>query len=191
MSDFSVDPNISLDDAVGLIQGAYQQALGRFQQLGFQEPRKPMFDGQIPSDLTKLSDNDLGSLLTLLTEWNNFVGSMTARSQMELKTAQEVFDLVEAKLSALYHRDEEGKRRSDAERKFAVRCDQRYAHARAQLITAEAYNTILGAVVDAASKSYAAVSRRITQRGQEIERGNRTMNVQNMPVPGQPMFRRP
>jgi hypothetical protein len=200
MPDFNIDPSISLEEAVVVIQNSHQRALDRFKAEGFTEPSAPsmmtnaglqLFQGQIPSDLTQLNDNQLGTLLGLLTEWSNFLSYREAAAQMELKLALETFDLVEAKLNALYMRDEENKRRTEAERKFAVRCDKRYVFAREQVHEKETYNTILEKIVGAATKSYAAVSRRITQRGQDIDRANRTMTVQNMPVPGQPMFRRP
>jgi hypothetical protein len=200
MSDFNVDPEISLDDAVNLLRNAHQQALNKFQQQGFVEPRPPMvmaangvpiaFDGSLPPDLTTLNDNQLGSLLTLFTEYTNYVSSMAIRSEMELKALQETYDIVEAKLNALYLLDENSKRRTEAERKFAVRCDRRYVQIRSDLLQKETYVKILNGVVEASSKGYSAVSRRITQRGQEAERGNRGVNVGNLPAPGQPMFRR-
>lgn len=69
-----------------------------------------------------------------------------------------------------------------------VRSDRRFAEAHSAFLYLESLYVLTENVYKAARQNYNAVSRRITQRGQEIDQGNRTTNVNNMPAPGAPLL---
>jgi hypothetical protein len=124
----------------------------------------------------------------LLSEWNNYVQAQLAEASGCLSHAKAELELTEAKLRITYQRDPtEQKKRSNPERDDYVGTDPRYIQAKGEVLYWEKIYVFVRAIANAAEQSFAAVSRRITQRGQEIDRTNRTQGVTggtNIPTGG-------
>lgn len=197
MSNFVPDNSISLEDGIQLYEQRAQQALALLASKGFGTPTPPMvssgvgmmpYQGHLPANLPELNDDQLGYYLGLLTEWNNYVQNQLAEVSVHLTKVNEILEHVEAKLRIAYGRDEEDKKRTVSERDDYMKVDRRYLEANGNVIYWETLHTHIRAIANSSEQAYAAVSRRITQRGQEIDRGNRSNNVQN--IPSGPMFGR-
>jgi len=188
--------SISMEDGIALYRSKAQAALEALRQKGFGVPNPPMiqsniglvvYQGTIPTNLPELDDNQLGYYMGLLTEWNNYVQYQLAEANVKLAEAKSVLELVEGKLRIAYQVDENDKKRSNPERDDYMKTDQRYVVANSDVIYWDTMYTSIRAIANSAEQAFAAVSRRITQRGQEIDRSNRGGTVHNIPAGG-PMF---
>lgn len=198
MTRFNPSLEMSIEEGVELYETRAQHALANLSNKGFTNPNPPSYKtkdgvvpyrGEIPAELTELSDNQLGSYMGLLSEWNHYTQYQLAESNVQLQKAKAIMEHVEAKLRISYQRDDEGKKRSNPERDDYVRSDRRYIDAQSTVIYWETMYTYIRAIANAAEGAFSAVSRRITQRGQEIDRNHRSSSVSNHPSSG-PLFGR-
>lgn len=200
MSNFSTNLEMSLEDGLGLYRHKAQEAQNNIAQRGLIMPMQPMvatnagaqpFRGELPSDLVALRDDQLGTILGLLSEWNNYVQAQLAETSSHLSVAKAELEFIEAKLRIVYQKDPaEHKKRSNPERDDYVGTDPRYVQARSDVLYWEKIYVFVRAIANSAEQSFAAVSRRITQKGQEIDRMNRTQGAtggSNIPQGG-PLF---
>jgi hypothetical protein len=199
---FKIENQLPLEAGLS-VYNIRDQVQEEFQKRGFIVPPLPQqlghdgrpvpYHGDIPHDLTQLSDQQLGQLMTLLSLWMEYVGGQLALADMARTVAKTQLEFTEATIRLTYRTDEEGKKRTVQERDDMVQVDKRYVEAKRSFMYLEAFHVLVENVYKAAKQNYSAVSRRVTQRGQEIEQGGRTTNVGNMPAPGNPLFhgRRP
>ena len=171
-------------------------------QKGFSMPYRPIlqqtqqgpvyFDGRLPPDLTRLSDDELGQWLGLMSSWMSYVETQLAEAEMNLLAAREERDFVEAKIRLTYVKDDEGRKLTVKERDDWVRVDTRFVEANSKVIYSESLVKLMRAINNSAQNSFSALSRRITQRVSDIEKDRRGTNVSNivnpLPPAGQPMF---
>lgn len=199
---FNPSLEMSIEDGIDLYESRAQGAQQSLISKGFISPEPPSYKtengliqsyrGELPSDLTVISDTQLGTYMSLLSSWNHYVQCQLAEANIQLAKTKAIMEHVEAKLRITYQRDEEGKKRSNPERDDYVRSDKRYIEAQSNVIYWEAMYTYIKAIANAAESAFSAVSRRITQRGQEIDRNNRTGSVNGHTNPSGPLFgRRP
>jgi hypothetical protein len=201
MADLDIDSGISVistEEATTLLGHIQGKVFNQLSQRGFSQPPQPTvqvpggtqpYNGYIPPDLVKLSDDELGYYLGMLSTWLDYVQVQLAEAHMNYITAEKRLEFVEAKLYMLHKTDKEGgKKRTEHERKSLVITDRRYVEAQAEAIYSETYHRYVKAIATGAEQNYAAVSRRISQRQQDIERGKRGTNVSN--IPSGPFFGR-
>ncbi len=203
---FATNPHdVSIEEGIRVYQGKAAQAIDAIRSKGFGVPNPPTiqtatgimaYQGQLPQNLPDLSDSDLGRYMGLLTEWNAYVQYQLAEASVHLSTVKSILEHVEAKLRIVYAYDdaEGGKKRSNPERDDHMTTDRRFMEAKSDVIYWETLHTSIRAIANSAEQAFAAVSRRITQRGQEIDRGNRAGGLgkgSNVQLPqGGPMFGR-
>lgn len=198
MSTFQAKPEITLEEGIAMYQTQSTAAYAFMTQKGYAQPVLPHtqgnagaqpYRGELPPDLTALTDEQLGVYLGLLSEWNNYVQFQLAESDSQLTLAKSALALVEAKLRISYRNDEEQKKRSNPERDDYVQADRRFVEANAQVLYWETVWRYTKAIAFSAEQAFSAVSRRITQRGQDIERGRReTSTTGNANIPAGPLF---
>ena len=190
------NPNMTLDEANEIYE-IKQQALNDFMKRGFVLPELPsytdeqgiqrIYQGQVPADLTDLSDKELGSYLSMLNAWMSYAGMQKTLADMSRSEAKQKMETTESMIRLSHKTDSEGKRLSNPERDDLVRQDRRVATARSAYMYLEFLYQMMAQTYKNAEQCYAAISRRITQRGQEIDRDNRTTTVHSMPRPGHPL----
>lgn len=112
-----------------------------------------------------------------------------AMARMEKTIARHQLEFTEATIRLSYKRDEEGKKRTGPERDDMVHCDRRYVEANRTYIFLESFASLVEVVYKSAEQNFNAISRRITQRGQDTDRGSRGQHVQQLPS-GQALFPR-
>ena len=196
MSNFNPVVEVTIEEGIAMYESRAQQAIALLDSKGFGTPTPPQvqtsagpmtYQGHVPPNLPDLDDNQLGYYMGLLSEWNNYVQRQLAEANVLLHTAKAILEHVQAKLRIAYQRDEEDKKRSNPERDDYMTTDRRFVERNSNVIYHETIYTHIRAIANSAEQAFAAVSRRITQRGQEIDRNNRTGSVNNMPVQG-PIF---
>jgi len=185
---FEIENALPLDDGLNAYR-IREAALDQFQKRGFVMPMAPVFQqgssvseyrGEIPSDLTVLSDQQLGQYMSMLSLWINYVGIQMALARLEKTIAKHQLEFTEATIRLSYKRDDEGKKRTSQEREDMMRCDRRFIEANRTFVYLEAFAALIEVVYKSAEQNFNAVSRRITQRGQDQDRGNRGHHVNNM-----------
>lgn len=186
MSNFSPNNEISIEEGVQLFERQAAAAIATLAQKGFTMPTPPTYTtnagtmayrGELPQNLPELSDQQLGFYLGLLQQWNEYVQCQLAEADVHLHKAKAIYEHVEAKLRLAYQREADNKKRSNPERDDYVRSDRRYLEAQSQVMYWEGLYRYIRAISNASSNAWDTVSRRITQRGQEIDRLNRGGNV--------------
>lgn len=200
MSGLQIDPSIQFQDACaafdcvptrvqqqlaskGLITGDAAPPFVKDQRTGQEVP----YNGWLPPDLTQLSDEHLGWYLGMLSGWSDYVERQLAEAFGAMTVAKAKLEFVNAHL-LMIHKKEGEKKRPEPERKALVLIDRRYVEAQAGTIYHETYYRHVKAIANTASQNYSAVSRRISQRQQDIERQKRTVSVGNI---GGALFRQP
>ncbi len=187
---FEIENQLPLDDGLN----AYRiraAVLEEYSKRGMPMPQVPMwqavnsapvaYQGDIPHDLTVLSDQQLGHYMSMLSLWINYVGIQMALARMERTISRHQLEFTEATIRLSYKRDEEGKKRTSQERDDMVRCDRRFVEANRTYVFLDSFATLIEVVYKSAEQNFNAVSRRITQRGQDTDRGNRGQHVNNLP----------
>ncbi len=200
MANFSPNNRMSLEEGQALYEDRSRQALMTFQQMGFgvssppmvQSPAGPVpYQGHVPPNLPDLDDSQLGHQMGLLSEWNNYVQQKLAEASMQLAKSKSILEHVEAQLRIAYQTDENDKKRSNPERDDYMTCDSRFVQAKSEWLYWDSLYTAIRAVANSAEQAFAAVSRRITQRGQAIDRDNRVgATTGHSNIPQGPMFGR-
>lgn len=199
MSNFA-PVGMSIEEGANLYTDRSRAALDALSKKGFGSPNPPMvqtsaglmpYQGTIPPNLPDLDDNMLGYYMGLLSEWNSYVQSQLAEASVQYTNAKAILEHTEAKLRIAYQVDENDKKRSNPERDDYMTTDRRFIEAKSNVIYWDTLYTSIKAIANSAENAFSAVSRRITQRGQEIDRGNRTGAVTgHANIPSGPMFGR-
>lgn len=192
-----VTTDISLEEAanvLGTVPARVTQALAQKGFFGNSTPPTVQtaqgqvpYNGSIPPDLTSLTDQMLGYYLGLLSGWMDYVQQQLAEAHSSMTTSTAKLEFVNAHLLMIHKKDGE-KKRPEAERKAMVLIDRRYVESQAESIYHETFYRHVKAIATSAEQNYSAISRRISQRQQDIERQKRTTGLGN--VTG-PMFRQP
>jgi hypothetical protein len=201
MSNFHVDPQITIEEGVGLYSAKMQQAMATLDIKGFSMPRPPMtsgpggavvpYRGELPADLTTLTDQQLGTYMGLTQEWCAYVEAQLADASSNLEASKAALALIEARLRINNQKDSDGKKRSNPERDDYMGVDRRYVESRSNVLYWETMYSYIRAISKGAEGAWSSISRRITQRGQDIDRGGRTSNVtQGTNIPAAPLFGR-
>lgn len=203
MTSFNPNTTMPLEEGISLYEARAKQALDAIQHKGFggADIQRPMlntqlgpqpYQGHIPPNLPELDDNALGYYMGLLSEWNTYVQHQLAEASVQFTKSKSILEHVEGHLRIVYQNDENDKKRSNPERDDYMTCDRRFVQAKSDLIYWDTIYTSIKAIANSAEQAFSAVSRRITQRGQEIDRGNRHGSVNgHVNLPSGPLFGRP
>lgn len=74
------------------------EAVSKLQELGLSIRRPTMDVGELPSDITLLSSEQLGEKFTILTAWADYAATQLAVAQVEERSAQKKLDFLQNKL---------------------------------------------------------------------------------------------
>jgi hypothetical protein len=198
MSNFNPNNRMSLEEGQATYEHRSQQALTTFANMGFGVSTPPtvqsaagptLYQGHVPPNLPDLDDTQLGHQMGLLSEWNNYVQQKLAEANIQLAKSKSIMEHVEAQLRIAYQIDENDKKRSNPERDDYMTCDSRFVKAKSEWLYWDSLYTAIRAVANSAEQAFSAVSRRITQRGQSIDRENRVgSTTSHTNIPSGPMF---
>lgn len=179
--DFHIDNQADFDGGLAAYS-IHTQVMDQYQRGGFSIPHAPQqlldgqvhpYRGEIPENVSDLSDDQLAQYMNMLSLWLEYVGTQQTLADMSHKEAEAQLDFAESTIRLTYKTDTEGKKRTAQERDDMVKTDIRYIKCRSTALYMETYLALVSNRYRAASQHYKVISRRITQRGQEIERGNR------------------
>ncbi len=158
--------------------------------LGFTFAQKPAsgFDGLMPKDLTTLDDDELGDLLFQLSDWIGWADGEMVKAKLAMDTAQAKVDFLQSHVRLLVRSS--GEKMTGPDKLDMMKNDKRVIEAEARLLYCTGVYDMVRSLVNRAQKNWDTVSRRITQRGQDIDRQRRGENVGNSTSPLRSPFRR-
>jgi hypothetical protein len=155
----------------------------KFQANGFGAPAQLTngFRGDLPADITALSDDELGDLLNNLSQYQAFVEFKLAEAELERDEAERQKEFIRARVRLNVKGS--GERLTGPDKNDYVETDDRVLAAERKVLYTNGFYDMLKVVRNNVQKNWETVSRRITQRGQAIERQVRGNNVNNVPAP--------
>jgi hypothetical protein len=190
--------DLPLDEGLALFDQKLNMALAKLQQEGFYMPNAPYYNhggvstyyrGELPTDLTEQSDQQLGWYLSMLSTWNAYVQTKLAEADLNRTITEEKLKFLTAKLNvALIGHKTGNKALTGPQVKAIVESDRRYVEINITFISHSAVYKMVKAAAEAAETNWWTVSRRITQRGQELERDRRTPGAGGNTTPRGPLF---
>ena len=146
------------------------------------------FRGEMPSNLAHLDDSELGNLLSSMSEYCGYAETVLAKSSVSKEVAEEKLNQTRNNLLLDLMNDPRGKM-TVQEKNAVVECDPRTVEAKAELLYWKTFYTLTKVLVDRVQRNWDTISRRITQRGQEVDRMVRGNSMSGRP--SQPIqFRR-
>lgn len=149
----------------------------------------PGYAGTMPPDITLLDDNGLGQLLNVVGQWCSYLDFQVARADSERMAAEASLTYIRARIRLALKAQNDGKKLTVQDKNDKVDTDPRVVQATSQSMYAESIYKITKTIRDKAQLDWETVSRRITQRGQEVDRMRRESQVSNVPVAAARAFR--
>lgn len=168
-------------------------ALTALQQRGIVMSGPPLnhYKGEMPMQITSLDDEQLGDLLNNLSRWCAYISEELEKGRADMTAAQAQLEFTEGSVRRTLRADEDSKKMTVQDKNDIVTTDPRVVTARARALYTDAVYTMTKTILNAAQRDWETVSRRITQRGQDIERMKRENNVAGIPTNTSRTFRRP
>lgn len=147
--------------------------------LGFSFAKKPAsgFDGQMPKSLTELDDDELGDLLFQLSEWIGWADGEMVNAKLAMDAAQAKVDFLQSHVRLMVRAS--GEKMTGPDKLDMMKNDKRVIDAEARLLFCSGVYDMIRSLVNRAQKNWDTASRRITQRGQDVDRMKRGENVGN------------
>lgn len=189
MNDIIQAVQLPLDEGLAKFDNELVAALAKLKQQGFYMPHPPAYNqsgvvtyyrGELPHDLAEQSDASLGWYLSMLSTWNAYVQTQLAEADLNRTITREKLEFLKAKLNvAMIGYKHGNKTLNVGQVKAVVESDPRYVEINCNLVYHEAIYKMVKAAAEAAETNWWTVSRRITQRGQELERDRRTPPARN------------
>jgi hypothetical protein len=140
------------------------------------------YKGEMPRELSSLDDEQLGDLLNDLSAWCDFIDAAHSDAVTVHREAEEILSSTRASVRIKLKADEDGKKLTVQDKNDYVELDPDVVTARSSELYAFTRLTVLRQMREAGQKKWETVSRRITQRGQEVERNKRGENVAGVPM---------
>ncbi len=162
-------------------------------EMGLRLPELPSngYRGQMPPTVTALDDDQLGDLLSNLSEYGGFIEAEVAKAQGAKKDAETTLNFLKARVRiGLKAMASELGRLTKTDKDDIVTTDPRIVEAEAESLYRESVYLLTRALLKKVDQDWDTVSRRITQRGQDVERMKRSSNIAGVPTQAR-TFRRP
>lgn len=149
------------------------------------------YRGEMPIDITSLDDEKLGDLLSKLSTYIGFVDAKVTTASIASKAADARLDFVRARVRiGLKAMAAQLGRLTTKDKDDIIETDPRVVEARSEALYYESVYLLSRSILKKAERDWDTVSRRITQRGQEVERMKRESNLAGVPIAAR-TFRRP
>lgn len=147
-------------------------------------PRPPAsgYSGEMPANITALTDDQLGELLNDISQYASYVEGQYALVTAELQTAEKQEIFVRAAVRKEIRALERERKLTNPDKDDLMETDSRVLEVTKTTLFYYNIKVMTKAILEKAQRDWETVSRRITQRGQEIDRQKRTMNTQHVPL---------
>jgi hypothetical protein len=158
-----------------------QDALNAVHSMGITFLRDIPPDYTIPASITSLTDRELGELLTAVGKYCGFVEEQLPVLKGDMEASKSYSDFIQASVRiALKSNLSEGKL-TNPERDDRTLVNPAVIDAQNAVLFKEAKWSIAKAIHGRCQRDWDTVSRRITQRGQDLDRSRREVSVDKVP----------
>jgi len=140
------------------------------------------FKGETPKQLTTLSDEELGDLLNNISQWCGFAESELEKAAIIRESSKKQLDFIKARIRIAIKAQHSGKRLTEKDKDDIVETHHKVVEAYQNALSSESYYRLVRVLRDQAQRNWDTVSRRITQRGQQVERMKREQNIGSVPI---------
>lgn len=144
----------------------------------------------LPDNLTSLDDNQLGYHLALFAQWVGYIDYHLANVDGQRQQAEEYLAYIKARIRIAIKAKGGEKKLTTRDKDDVMETHPEVIEAVQKQIFWESTYRLTKAIRDSIHLGWETISRRITQRGQEIERMRRETNVAGVPAMER-SFRRP
>jgi len=145
---------------------------------------------KMPKHITNLTNEELGEHLNTQAQWAGYVGEKLAEFESYRIVLENELEFTQAYLHTEYLKDEQAKKTKITERKELLKTDKRFIPLNKQKLLYEVISGILKAHLNSTNNNWTSLSRQITLKGQDDQRGFRTNNALSY-VPESPRPRMP
>lgn len=143
----------------------------------------------LPADLTVLTDDQLGQLLNVLGQWVGYIDQQLANTDGERQSSDAYLTFIQARVRIELKRASE-KKLTTQDKNDMMETNPQVVDAKEKAMFWESTYRLTKSLRDSVQLGWETVSRRITQRGQEVDRMRRETHVAGMPS-AQRTFHRP
>jgi hypothetical protein len=168
-----------------------QAAIQHVASRGIPLPNPPAtgYRGEMPPTLTSLDDVQLGDLLNNVAQWLAYLDGQLAIAEADRMSAKSDLEFRKSRIRMAIKAHGE-KRMTLTDKNDLTITDPRIIEAESRHLYTEAIYSMMRAARNKAQQDWETVSRRITQRGQEVERMKREANVAGAPAMARTFTRR-
>jgi hypothetical protein len=151
---------------------------------GFFFPPLPQqsYQGTLPPNVVQLSDEQLGVLLNEVATWASYAETQLSLAKQSHNESEARLDFIRSRIRLGLKASEEHRKLSNPDKDDFVNTDPRVLMAQREFLFCQAVHDYTKQLVNAAQRDWETISRRITQRGQEIDRNRRGDSVGSVPV---------
>lgn len=158
-----------------------EDAINAVNQLGITSLQQSPGDYMIPSSITLLDDRQLGELLFAIGKYCGFVEEQLPKLKGDMEGAKTNLEFIQARIRIdLKSNGSEGKL-TNPERDDRMLVHPMVIDAQNSVLFKEYKYQIVKAILSRCQRDWDTVSRRITQRGQDLDRGRREVGVGKQP----------
>lgn len=144
-----------------------RDAIAKLKELGLSIQKPTMEVGQLPSDITLLSSEQLGEKFTILTAWADYASSQMAVAVIEERAAQKRLDFLENKL-LLQKMGSAAKGERITLVKAQIAVDQDVQDLSKEYEEKYAYRKLVEMMLNNFERDIALVSRELTRRSNDL-----------------------
>lgn len=170
----------------------YDDAMKSITDRGLILPTQPkqQFSGELPDNLTMLDDGALGNMLSHISDHCAYAETELAKSNAKKEIAESNLETIRARVRISLRSDGTREKLTTKDKDDVVDTNPDVIEAKSAFLYANTIFLLTKTIVSRYQRNWDTVSRRITQRGQEIERVKREVNVGNIPMGNTSPFRR-
>lgn len=149
------------------------------------------YNGILP-DVTNLTDDQLGQLLNEVARMAEYVEEEVVTAEISMLAAEQDMEFIEARLRmSIGSKDEnDGHKITIQEKNDLVKTNPKFIESRDRFLFYQALYKFTKTRAAVEQRNWDTISRRITQRGQDVDRQRREGNVGNVPTAAR-TFQRP
>jgi len=177
-----------LASGTSAFQGVHDNVFQLITERGLPSATRPTdYSGEDPRDTNLLTDDQLGDLLECINRWLGWLEYELVIAENNLRTAEANYEFVQARLRVSLRNSA-----ATAKKKLTIPAAQDYVVTDVRLLAAQqdvlvkkGIHNYVAAARNRAKRNWETVSRRITQRGQDVDRQKRTGSARAPSFPGQ------
>lgn len=135
----------------------------------------------LPANITALDDNQLGHYLSIFAQWVGYIDYQLANADGQRQNAEAYLLYIQARVRIAIKGRSGEKKPTVQDKSDVMETNNEVIEAKEKYMFWESTYRLTKSLRDAVHLAWETVSRRITQRGQEVDRMKRESNVGNVP----------